>query len=90
MLQHRDSARDATASKMIAVMISLADHTEGRDQTMYSSYYFEINYSNSKIKMSVSKQLKLMLTGYPDPGMFSVLNKQINKRRNAKLTTEQG
>lgn len=28
--------------------------------------------------MSLSKQLKLILTGYLDPGMSSVLNKQTN------------
>lgn len=71
-------------------MILLTEHTDGRDQTMRSSNYFEINYSNSKIKLSVSKQLKLISTGYLDPGMFSVLNKQTNKRRNAKLKMEQG
>lgn len=39
--------------------------------------------------MSVSKQLKLILTGYLDPGMSSVLNKQTNKQKE-KCQVENG
>lgn len=44
---------------MIAVMISLTDHPEGRDKTMRSSNYFEINYSNSKIKFLSNSKANL-------------------------------
>lgn len=68
------------ASIMTVVTISMTDHTDGRgDQTMHSSNYFEINYGNPKIKMAVPNKLKLLLTGYLDPGMFSVLQNEQTK-----------
>lgn len=55
---------------------------------MYSSNYFEINYRNSKIKMSVPNKLKLNLTGYLDSGMFSIL--KITNKQKDKCQVENG
>jgi hypothetical protein len=56
---------------------------------MHFSNDSEINYRNLKIKISVSNKLKVILTGYLHPAMFSLFNtktnKQTNKQTNSKM-----